>query len=516
MFLSSTNNNSLWSVLLLISILLYAIHYKRTRSRLPLPPGPRKLPLIGNLLDIPSDRPWETYFQWSKDFNSDIIHLDAAGTSIIVLSSMEAVRELFDKRSSLYSDRPRLTMLNELMGWGDFGIGLMRYGDRWRSRRKIFNEGMNAVAAKQFHPQERVATHQLLRRMLDEPGDVMEHFRHLAAVLIMSVTYGIDVLPSNDPYIEIAKTAMHALTVAGVPGAFLVDTFPLLKHVPVWFPGAGFQRQAQKWRQHTLELLEVPFLETKRMMAAGTAPPSFTSAHLSHLTEGKRVEQEAVVKGTAANMYSAGADTTVAALGTFVLGMLSNPEAQQKAQAELDSVLGKEQLPDFSDQASLPYVTAVVKEVLRWNLVAPIAIPHYILAEDVYRGYRIPAGSIVIGNSWAIQNDEIMYPNPREFKPERFLLDGKLNPGVSDPEIVAFGFGRRICPGRHLAYSSVWITVASMLATMKITKAIKDGKAVEPSYGYFPGLISSPLPFECSITPRSPHAAEVIRATGGE
>jgi hypothetical protein len=118
-------------------------------------------------------------------------------------------------------------------------------------------------------------------------------------------------------------------------------------------------------------------------------------------------------------MYAAGADTTVSTLGTFVLGMLANPDAQRNAQAEIDAVVGKGQLPDFTDEPSLPYTTAIVKEALRWKNVAPVGpslllfrscrrfmwesgIPHFLAVEDEYRGYRIPAGSIVICNTWFV------------------------------------------------------------------------------------------------------------------
>lgn len=87
-------------------------------------------------------------------------------------------------------------------------------------------------------------------------------------------------------------------------------------------------------------------------------------------------------------------------MSSFILAMTKFPEVQAKAQAELDAVLGKGQIPTFNDQASLPYLTAVVKESLRYQQVAPLAIPHQLVKEDVYKGYTFPAGAVIIPNSW--------------------------------------------------------------------------------------------------------------------
>lgn len=90
----------------------------------------------------------------------------------------------------------------------------------------------------------------------------------------------------------------------------------------------------------------------------------------------------------------------VAALSFFVLAMIKYPNVQAKAQAELDSVLGKNQLPTYADEDSLPYITAVMKEVIRWKNVTPLAVPHLLEKDDVYKGYNIPSGSIVVANAW--------------------------------------------------------------------------------------------------------------------
>ena len=128
---------------------------------------------------------------------------------------------------------------------------------------------------------------------------------------------------------------------------------------------------------------------------------------------------------------------------TFFLAMVLNPDAMKKAQGELDRVVGKERLPDFSDKDKLPYIDALVKELLRWNPPVPTGFPGRATQDDVYRGYFIPAGTIVMGNIWAIFRDPNVYPDPEVFNPDRFLKDGKPNPLVPNPGDRVFGFGRR-------------------------------------------------------------------------
>ena len=86
----------------------------------------------------------------------------------------------------------------------------------------------------------------------------------------------------------------------------------------------------------------------------------------------------------------------------FFLAMAMHPDIQRKAQEELDRVVGSDRLPTFEDQASLPYVNALLREVLRWHIVLPIAVPHRVMADDEYNGYTIPAGSTVIPNVWYV------------------------------------------------------------------------------------------------------------------
>jgi len=123
--------------------------------------------------------------------------------------------------------------------------------------------------------------------------------------------------------------------------------------------------------------------------------------------------------------------------------MVRNPKVLKKAQEELDRVVGKGRLPDFLDKDNLPYIDAIVKEVIRWSPPLPITIPKRVIQDDVYRGYFIPAGATVVENVWAICRDPTIYPDPETFNPDRFLKDGKIDPSVFNPEDRIFGAGRR-------------------------------------------------------------------------
>ncbi|KDR69246.1 hypothetical protein GALMADRAFT_160541 [Galerina marginata CBS 339.88] len=497
---------------LAVSVIVYVRNSKR--SALPYPPGPKKLPVLGNALDIPTGFEWLTYARWAKEYKSDIIHLTAAGNNIVVLDSYKAAVELLEKRSSTYSSRPHFTMASELMGLTCF-MFMMPYGEKWRESRRAFTKYFQGGDLTRFHASHMQFVSKMLPRLLDRPEDFFEITQHTVGEMALSLTYGISTDATNDPFIYLVERAIASILEATAPGAFLVDIFPILKYVPEFIPGAGFQKKARMWRKLQEKMREVPYQETVRTMTSGIFKPSFTSTSLQNLNESADLShQKEVIRDTAAIVFIAGAETTHSTIHTFFAAMLCFPEVQKKAQEELDRVLSGRS-PEFSDETDLPYVSALVKEVLRWKPVTPIAVPHCTTADDIYEGYYIPKGSIIIANVWSMLYNEEEYPNPSAFEPDRFMKDGQLNPTVRDPSLMAFGFGRRICPGNQIAASFLWLTVASILATFEISKALDaDGNPIEPLIKYKSGLACHPLPFKCTLKPRSEAAEKLIRSTG--
>lgn len=182
---------------------------------------------------------------------------------------------------------------------------------------------------------------------------------------------------------------------------------------------------------------------------------------------------------------------------------------QVKAHAEIDRTIGKDRLPSFADRDKLPYLDAIVKEVQRWRPVTPTSVPHATTQDDIYNGFLVPKDSTIIPNVQLFTRNEEMYPDPESFNPDRFLA----TPAPMNPAEFTFGFGRRACPGRLLAETSMWLTIAQSLATFEIGKAMgEDGKEIEPSVEYADGFVSHPPPFGISVKARSVEIERLIRS----
>ncbi|KAJ7032490.1 cytochrome P450 [Mycena alexandri] len=474
--------------------------WRRYSSRLPYPPGPSPRFFVGNHREIPTVLPWLTYTEWGTVvgtisltvISGDLVHARTFGQHIILVNSVKTAAELLDKRAHIYSDRPVLPMI-ELMGW-DFNTGLIPYGDRWRRHRKMLQRHFRRDVARIYRPIQ------------------MKKFRNLfqtvAAAIILSAVYGHEIEPANDHFVTLSERAVQKLSEGFFPGAVAVNAFPILRYLPGWLPGCGFQGFAAECRQLTQEMQQVPFNFAKQNMQDGVDSKSV----VAKLLEAGRAQgncDEKMIQEVAAVSY---ADTTASSLGSFFFAMAVHPDAQKKAQSEIDSVVGTRRLPEFEDRPSLPFVEALFREIMRWRPALPLGVSHATTTEDIYEGYYIPKGATVISNIWAMTRDESIYPEPDRFNPDRFFTaEGGLN---DDDTILTFGFGRRICPGRHTAEATVWSTIVSVLATFDIAKAKDaDGNEIDIDPVYSDGVVSHPEPFVCSITPRSDRARDLVQAT---
>ncbi|KAF8552908.1 cytochrome P450 [Imleria badia] len=471
----------------------------------PLPPGPISLPLLGSALFINAHM-WLTCTKWSAKYG-DIMYIRLLGIDVIALSSASVATELLEKRSQIYSDRPFFATI--VVPYYDFDFSLARYGEHWRLCRRIFQQTFRPDAALRFRPMQLRTARQLTVQMIENPDKYPYHFSTFSTAIALSAMYDYEPLPQNDPMVSIVDN-FRRVAVSGLAPekVLLTKALSFLVHIPDWLPGSWIKREVKEayaWRN---KMVETPYrYAQERMVSFENTNASMVSDHITEMDKSDgsyRSEYETALKHTSATALSTSADIITSTLMTFTLAMVENPHVWKRAHAEIDSVVGMDRLPEFDDRSCLQYVDAIIREVLRWRPVLPIGIPHTVMQSDIYEGYYIPKGAVVVTNIWAMSRDKARYPDADKFMPERFLNTGGMLTD-DDPADFVFGFGRRRCPARYAADASIWSAIVTMLATLDFNLAKDaDGKDITFKAIFVNAATECPNPFPCWLTPR-PH-----------
>ncbi|KAI0096422.1 putative O-methylsterigmatocystin oxidoreductase [Nemania sp. FL0031] len=521
----SSSTVSVLLVTIVVSVILLTwTRIKRRDNRLPLPPGPPGEPVIGHLRIIPAVHPELQYAKWAQQYNTDILHFNVLGRSIIVLNSIEAAHELLDDRGANYADRPRFVLF-EVMGWG-VTLTFLRWSPRFKLHRKLLQTSFTQSACKAYRPIQVEEARRAARAIVADPGSWEILLRQFSTAVVLRVGFGIEIQEKDDPYIRMMLDVEEATGQGGVPAGNIVDFFPILRYMPNSFSRISnlFRplRHARRTKQFIQRLHDSPWEVVEPSIRANESKPSFVHTHFGRYlaNEASNRPNEATIediKGAAGAIAIAGGNTTWSTIIVCILGLLVNPEARAKARAELEDVIGVDEdgdllrLPNFDDRPRLKYLSNMLHEATRWQPLSPLGVPHATLADDDYKGYHIPAGSVVYPNVKAMSRDERYYSSPEEFYPERYnptIDGGRGEPLPHGP----FGFGRRACPGEHLAMSGVYIMISTLLATMHIQCPIdKDGNDIKPNIAFSDGLSGVPDKFDCRITPRSQHIVQLLQ-----
>ncbi|KAJ7123429.1 cytochrome P450 [Mycena epipterygia] len=502
-----------WPLLLgAVALCIYRIRKPRGP---PLPPGPRGLPLVGNMLDIPSSDHWLKFSELG-DVWGDISSLTVFGQTMVIVNSLKVAEDLLDVRGANFSDRPVIPMGGELIGFKNV-LPMAQHGDRVRKERKLFHQLFGTqTTIKQFVPMLSSEICKFLQNILQKPVpcEVAPEIERTTGAISLRIAYGYHTLdgPEKDPQLSMFETAANNFSNSTKPAAFLVDIIPALRYWPEWLPGGGFHTKAKIWAKQLNDTVDGAFSLVKNQMATGTAERSFTSTLLE-----EQIYDDYLIKWAASAIQAGGSDTTASQLEAFFLAMSLYPDVQAAAQKELNSVIGSDRLPDIADRAQLPYINALCKEVFRWHVAGPTGIPHRTREDFVYdrdgdsKPILIPKNSLIITNIWKMTHDPERYANPMVFDPSRFI-ETDTKKAEQDPSRICFGYGRRICPGLLLllADTMVFMACSAILAVFKISKAQVNGACIEPRLGQSTGTISHPLPFKCSVEPRSGRALELI------
>ncbi|KAG8788493.1 hypothetical protein FRC12_014494 [Ceratobasidium sp. 428] len=502
-----------------------------TKPAIPLPPGPKGNLIFGCALELRSSKAfWLTFAEYHKKYGP-IVNARMLHQNMVLVDDARIATELFEKRAAQYSDR-YVSEVAKLGGW-DHDIIFMEYNPTLKYYRTLLQRALNNRVALDYIPLQEHEVRRYMRRLIEAPENFMKHIHlrvwiyhagndmlltrgnRLSASIAIRMVYGYKVDSSDDKFVQAAEEVMAVFSDVLSPGRWMVEVFPLLRYVPAWFPFMIVKQRLPGWQKSIDAYENETFNYVLDQLAAGTAEDSFASKLLQP-ENGEVIDEEKKhhIKVLASSLYGAGADTTVSAIQSFFLAMTLYPEVQAKAQAEISAYFqsrfsGVPQFITLADRPNLPYTEALVRELLRWHPVLNLSGRRSAGKADetiVVDGktYRIPAYTNVVVNVWKILHNPDVYPQPNRFMPERYLTS---NPNP-DPVPCAFGYGRRMCPGSHVAQQTMWLAVSNTLAHFAISKSKdKNGVEITPSEIYTNDIISHPVPFECSIKPHKGHEA---------
>nr|UIK22909.1 cytochrome P450 [Trichoderma rhododendri] len=507
---------TVYSVLFIVLPLLYIPIKWLLSTRRPknFPPGPPTVLGLGNWHQIAPLWHFKQLDDWAKQYGP-IMGLKLGPRNVVVLNDASLVYELFVKRATSFSERPPMYIgQNHIMPEGKHSYSLfMRndYANRLRSIAKhtVVGSGLNNIA-----PMHKAAGTRLVYDLLKSGDDWAEHLKpwSLATPVAMMSGASIQTYVEDfgkkwiDDYNLSQQLWVELLSPISPP----VDLFPILRWVPAIF--SEWKRKAPIARKYLLDAYDGLIFQSKKAMKSEGGSlsslaiiPKLLRQSADTFTNDEGMDMVMFMGG----LFDAAVGSSMMSFHTLIFALAAHPEFQRKAQAEVDSVFGVEQLPDKIELDKLPYLNACVTEAQRWRplgayFMSQFGLPRENLVEEEVMGYRIPKGSSVVINQWSIHHDPKFYDEPARYNPERYYQNPVgAKEGVSQQgrkPIYTFGAGRKECLGKDYYFQNTRVAASQVLWAFDI---VPDGPLdSDPQVSFTPAVVMMPLPFKVKFVPR--------------
>ncbi|XP_039134747.1 flavonoid 3'-monooxygenase CYP75B137-like [Dioscorea cayenensis subsp. rotundata] len=453
----------------LISVVIFIVYrkgVKRIKDTQSLPPGPRALPVLGYLPFLRLDLHC-CFADLAQTFGS-VMMMRIGSRQCIIVSSSEAAREMCRDHDVTFANHDT-TAAARIISFGMQDIGFQPYSPKWRTLRKAcVRELLNTKILDSFHALHQREVRSMVEELHRKTGEVVD-VGQVAFVTVLNVVTGMlwgNSLAAEEQkrvggeLRELVDGIVHLLGVTNMS-----DIFPVLE----WMDLQGVQRKMKEHKERLDRLLSM-IIEQRKGTLEASGDQEKTKDFLQVMLEMLKEDPHQLltmdnIKGIFTDIVTAGTDTTSITVEWTLAEMMNRPETIRKAQEELESVVGKEEMVDETHLPKLHYLEALVKESLRLHPPIPLLLPRYPTATCSIGGYMIPKGAKIFINAWAIHRNPTVWENPSEFIPERFLE--RMNRwdyyGSNNFNFIPFGFGRRICMGIPLAEKMNKFILATML-----------------------------------------------------
>ncbi|GAB4852272.1 hypothetical protein Ancab_016464 [Ancistrocladus abbreviatus] len=478
-------------------LVVFFIFHSCLKTNKNLPPSPPSLPILGHLHYL--KQPFHRFLNTLSDHYGPILYLRFGQQPVLVVSSPLATQQCLTQSDIIFANRPRF-MVGELLGYNYSVMVWAPYGSHWRDVRRICT-----IAA--------LSSHQIQQTCHVREGEVRYMIRKLCGLtpkvnlnaLVSELTNNLVMRMVNGKQWDGAKE-LFRLSYSLMNEC---DFLPVLR----WVGYKGLEKNFVDMKKRRDVFLQGLIDECRREKAESLSSDKCEGKSeeggggkrktmLQQLLAAQEAEPEhytdEVLKGILLVMLAAGTETSARTIEWAMSLLLSNSEVFHKARTEIDAVIKNCRLVDDSDIGKLNYLHCVINETLRLFPVAPLLIPHFSSGECVIEGYRVPKGTVLLVNVWAIHRSPSVWKDPEDFKPERFM-EAQASDGEGF-KFLPFGMGRRACPGANLAMRMVTLTLATLIQCFDWERA--EGGLVDLAEGS--GITIQKLkPLEAVCTPRS-------------
>ncbi|XP_044510843.1 cytochrome P450 81Q32-like [Mangifera indica] len=490
-------------ILLLTVFWVVANHFLNKIKNLPPTPFPT-LPIIGHLHLL--KKPLYQSLSKISARHGPVLLLKFGSRRVFLVSSPSAAEECFTKNDIAFANRPDL-LAGKHLGYNYTSLAWAPYGDHWRNLRKIASlEILSTNRLQQLSSARIDEIRSLIRRLYRNQNQIVDMktaFFELTLNVIMRMVggksyYGEKVMGAESE--EFREIVAETFRLVGASN--LVDFLPVLR----WTGYGGtekrlltLQEKREKFMQSLIEEHKTKMRsdEYKNKNLDGQRRKSMIEVLLCLQESDPEYYTDEMIRSLMLVILIAGSDTSAGTMEWAMSLLLNNPDVLRKAQAEIDNQIGSNHFVDESDLVKLPYLRCIINETLRLYPAGPLLVPHQSSEECKVGGYRIPRGTMLLVNLWAIQHDPTIWEDSTKFRPERFEGFEGVRDGF---KLMPFGVGRRSCPGEGLALRMVGLALGSLIQCFNWERPNKD--MVDMTEGSALNLPKAhPLQAKCSPRP---------------
>jgi cytochrome P450 len=426
------------------------------------PPSPPSWPVIGHLhlLKIPVHRTLENL---SYKYGS-IFSLKFGSIPVIVISSPQLLEECLNKNDVVFANRPQDLLVGKHIGYNHTAVSFVNYGPHWRNLRRALNvELLSAHRLNEYFGARKDDSVSLVKNLYDNDSSLSYTRVELKSRLSELTFNGVMTMASGKRYtatdVEAKKfkgtiTEIFEMTGTGNPN----DIFKILK----WIDFQGYEKkmmQLQKRSDAFLQsLVDGIRKEEKTTTTEGKNSKTLIGSMLALQESEPEYYTDDLIKGLISTALLAGTDSSASTIEWAMSLLLNHPEVLEKARVEIEEIVGHDRLVEEADLSKLPYLQSVMNETLRLFPAGPLLIPHVSSEDCNVGGFKIPSGTMLIANIWAVHRDPNLWDDATSFKPERFM-----GAKIEGYKFAPFGVGRRQCPGGGLANRVVNLFLAVLI-----------------------------------------------------